>query len=124
MPHPIILECLTFKHVSQLTFQAIRHEKLNQLHNPCEPYPVYTLAYCIEEYIVRQANCQPHWRKYSFEGVPTCNNWTMLSRYDKAKWDITVMGSEEVKEATGCLFPCTYMEYKVNSGLSMVHGLE
>ena len=100
-------------HVSQLTFQAIRHEKLNQPDNPCEPSPVYTLSYCIEEYIVRQANCQPHWRKYSFEGFPTCDNWTMLSKYDQEKWDITVMGSEEVMEVTGCLFPCIYMEYKV-----------
>ena len=86
---------------------------MNQPENPCEPYPVYTLTYCIEEYIVRQANCQPHWRTFDFTGVPLCENRTLLSKYDEAKWNITVMGSEEVMEITRCLLPCTFMEYKV-----------
>ena len=102
-----------YPYISQLTFQAIRYENLNQPHNPCEPSPVYTLAYCIEEYIVRQANCQPHWRTFDFEGVPTCDNWSMLNKYDDVKWNIAVMGFEEVIETTKCLYPCTFMEYKV-----------
>ena len=94
-------------------FQPIRHEKLNQAHNPCDPSPQYSLGRCAEEYVMRRVGCQPPWRKFNVEGLPLCDNWTLLEIYgnesNRIHTDITM---ETLIRKTKCLPPCSFMEYK------------
>ena len=68
----------------------------------------------MEEYVVRGAGCQPHWRRFNFTGIPICDNFDLLNKYGKRSEKITSMEGNRVIEATECLRPCTFMEYKVN----------
>ena len=63
------------------------------------------------------AGCQPHWRLFTVEGAPICQNATMLKRYARIFWNIAYnMDSDDVFQATNCLRPCTFLEYKVSVG--------
>ena len=99
--------------VKLCVFQPIRHEKLNQAHNPCDPSPQYSLGRCAEEYVMRRVGCQPPWRKFNVEGLPLCDNWTLLEIYgnesNRIHTDIT---KETLIRKTKCLPPCSFMEYK------------
>ena len=115
---------ILYHHAIKLLHQAIRHEKLNQPRRPCEPSPDYNLARCVEEYIVGQAGCQPPWRRFTFDGIPVCDNWTILKNYHDEKWKVigtgpAVMDTEDVLKTTECSLPCSYMEYKVSFSVSM-----
>ena len=50
------------------------------------------------------------------EGAPLCDTWTLLSRYSEENRRLTEeMDRQEIIEATQCLLPCSYMEYRVSS---------
>ena len=94
--------------------QAIRHEKLNLPSNPCEPDPDYSMADCIEESIITKAGCQPHRGKVSVEGLPVCNNKSMLSQYDEEFFEMVDLSRKELFDISNCIMPCSFMEYKVS----------
>ena len=95
--------------------KPIRHEKLNHQDNPCDPSPDYNFARCVDEYIVKKVGCQPPWRRFTFDDVPSCDNWTMLNRYGEVSSRFSErMSNDEVIRITQCLLPCTFMEYKVS----------
>ena len=63
-----------------------------------------------------QAGCQPHWRLFSVEGMPTCQNLSELKKYNKFSLKIILdMDSDERFQKTNCLLPCTFMEYQVSN---------
>ena len=93
--------------------QAIRHEKLNQPHAPCEPDPGYNFAECVEKVIMLNVGCQPPWRRFSVEGLPLCDNSNLLTQFGNEYGRIITMVKNELIEETKCLAPCTFMEYKV-----------
>ena len=94
--------------------QAIRHEKLNQPHNPCESSPEYNFAECVEKAIMAMAGCQPHWRRFSAEDLPECDNSSMLTRYSEEYWKICNLYRQQIINLTGCHLPCSFLEYKVS----------
>ena len=96
-----------------LYLKVIRHEKLHRSSRPCNPSPEYNLASCIEKHIMDRIGCQPPWRRFSFDGLPLCDNWTLLSEFHSLHGALSVMGGKELSEVTGCHVPCTFFEYKV-----------
>ena len=93
--------------------QAVRHEKLNRPHKPCQTSPDYSFAECVERSIVARAGCQPPWRRFNVEGVSQCDNSSMLTAYGKKYSEIGKLAREKLIETTKCLIPCIYMEYQV-----------
>ena len=69
--------------ITGLFFKAIRHEKLNQPHRPCEPSPEYSFVKCIERSIVTKVGCQPPWWRFPVDGMPLCDNKLLLDDYEK-----------------------------------------
>ena len=61
--------------------KAIRHERLDQKHKPCEASDDHSFIKCLEEFTMRQAGCQPPWRRFSVVELPLCDVWTLLSNY-------------------------------------------
>ena len=104
------------KNLNGLILKPMRHEKLNLPHSPCENSPGYSFSGCVHEYVMRKAGCQPPWRRFSVEGLPICDNWALLNKYTIEN---SKVGSDMVKDEliaeTKCMFPCTFMEYKVGS---------
>ena len=47
------------------------------------------------------------------EGLPLCDNSTLLNKYSDTYFGITIMGRDEIVENTKCPTPCSFMEYKV-----------
>ena len=95
--------------------QVILHKKLNQAHRPCKSSLNYNYGQCIHQSIITKAGCQPHWRLFTVDGVPTCDNVSMVNKYQRIIGNISLnMDRDEIFEATKCLVPCTYLEYKVH----------
>ena len=75
----------------------------------------------MEEYIVGQAGCQPPWRRFTFEGIPLCDNWTLRTRYSHEKARVlSDMTRDELLDTTKCLMSCSFIEYKVSEVNSKV----
>ena len=96
-----------------LYLKVIRHEKLQRTNRPCDPSSEYNLARCIEKRIMNRIGCQPPWRRFSVDGLPLCDNWTLLSDFHHLHRALSVMGKEELSAFTRCPVPCTFFEYKV-----------
>ena len=105
----------------------ILHKKLNQAHRPCKSSLNYNYGQCIDQSIITKAGCQPHWRLFTVDGVTTCDNVSMVNKYQRIIGNISLnMDRDEIFEATKCLVPCTYFEYKVHIILrisAFVHSL-
>ena len=90
------------------------HKKLNQAHRPCHQSPSYNYGQCLHKAAMIKAGCQPHWRLYSVEGLPICDNVSMVNTYQDVMGSMQLnMDSDELYQETDCLMPCTYLEYKV-----------
>ena len=94
-------------------FQVIKHEKLNRPDKPCDPDHDYNLGHCVEKSIMRRIGCQLPWRRVNIEGLPICDNSTMLYKYDYFYWKAVDYGKDNLMKITQCLMPCSFMEYKV-----------
>ena len=75
----------------------------------------YSLGKCVEDYILKEVGCQPHWRIFNVKGVPLCDNWTQLAEYSNlnSKFKAEMLRSE-ILETSRCKPPCTVMEYKAS----------
>ena len=107
--------------VIYFSFQAIRHEKLDQPHNPCKPDPEYSYVQCVQRNLIKRAGCVPPWIILQDGGtdslleLPVCDNLSLLTKWDTEKWRLFYMSSDQLMEDTGCPMPCTFMEYKVTA---------
>ena len=96
------------------SLQVIRHHRLNLAERPCQPSPDYDYARCVRKRINVMAGCQPPWRLFSVESIPICQNASMLHKYKRLLKNVTYsMDGDDIYQATNCLMPCIYMEYKV-----------
>ena len=71
---------------------------------------------------MKRVGCQPPWRKFSVEGLPLCDNWTLLEIYGNESSRInTDITRETLIRKTKCLPPCSFMEYKfVNKTMNSI----
>ena len=114
IPRPV----LTFKQNAgelYIYLKVIRHEKLNQPHNPCDPSPDYDFTTCLEKSLISKVGCQPPWRRFVMEKKPLCDNLSLLHDYGNEMDRFTAsLGKNELFEETSCLMPCSFMEYRVS----------
>ena len=88
--------------------------KLNQANRPCEPSMDYNYGECLHQSIIMKAGCQPHWRLFSVDGMPTCDNISMLNEFEMQMINMKLgMDNEDILRETKCLLPCRFFEYKV-----------
>ena len=94
--------------------QVTKYKKLNQDGRPCNPTPEYNFGKCLHKSISMNAGCQPHWRLFSVDGMPTCDNATMLRDLSLIWANMSLnMDRDDIHQATKCLVPCTFLDYKV-----------
>ena len=92
------------------------YKKLNQAHRPCNPTPEYNFAECLQKSIIMKAGCQPNWRLFSIEGLPVCDNATMVRNYNEIWANVSLnMDRDDIYQTTKCLMPCTFLDFKVSS---------
>ena len=125
-----------------ILFEAIRHELLSLAHRPCNPAPDYSFAQCVQTRIMERAGCVPHWTRSTIytlsthylhtiytlsitiqtlsihsrfprAGLPVCGNWSMLALYSRAVHAVARLDRLQLTRDTGCVMPCSFMEYKV-----------
>ena len=73
----------------------------------------YDFGKCVERSVMISAGCQSPWSRIVLEGLPMCDNDTLLVNYNIAYFKAMGLRSDELIEYTGCLMPCTFMEYQV-----------
>ena len=113
IPRPV----LTLKQSQGWVFiylKAIRHEKLNQPNQPCNPSPGYDFTFCLEKNIIKTVGCQPPWRRFIVENQSFCDNLSMLDKYGNQMDEFFNTGKIDLFEKTECLIPCFFMEYRVS----------
>ena len=66
-----------------------------------------------------KAGCQTPWSRVNVEGVPVCDNSSLLEKYSNTYWKAVDMDRHKLLEYTNCLMPCTFMEYEVSFIVSM-----
>ena len=103
-----------------LYLKAIRHEKLNQPNQPCDPSPDYDFTFCLEKWIITNIGCQPPWSRFIMEGQPLCDNLPMFTEYTIKMNELYSMGKNDLFEKTSCLIPCFFMEYRVSFSPCMI----
>ena len=61
-----------------------------------------------------ELGCQPHWRRFTVDGLPVCSNATQIYHYSEGYQNFYWNWNRKMLiEKTECLMPCTFMEYKV-----------
>ena len=73
----------------------------------------YNFAHCVERSIAQTVGCQPHWHNFRVETLPICNNVPVLTNYSDIEGTFAWKNTNELIEATKCLMPCSFTEYKV-----------
>ena len=61
-----------------------------------------------------KAGCQTPWSRVNVEGVPVCDNSSLLEKYSNTYWKAVDMDRYKLLEYTNCRMPCTFMEYEVS----------
>ena len=94
--------------------KVIKHKKLNRQSNQCEESENYNFAGCINEKLMLNVGCQPHWFYKPEINLTLCSNFSQLNAFVHNYAQILSLIPEDINDNLGCLKPCTYMEYKVN----------
>ena len=89
----------------------IQHIRLNRAESPCEEDEDYRFVDCIMTSVASQVGCQAFWSDYP--GLPTCANLEQIITLMESFQAMMMMEKHNITKVSGCLDPCTYMEYKV-----------
>jgi len=60
-----------------------------------------------------KAGCRIAWSRVKVEGLPICDNSSLLEKYSYTYWEAVDMERNKLLEYTNCPMPCTFMEYEV-----------
>ena len=90
----------------------IQHVRLNRVESPCEEAEDYRFVDCINLSVASQVGCQGFWSDYP--DLPTCSNMEQIVSLMENYQEMMTMEKLNLTKVSGCLDPCTYMEYKVN----------
>ena len=78
----------------------------------------YNFALCVEKSIVAKTGCLPFWNKFMNDHdeveMPICENTSMLNQYGVIYYEMQVMPRDDLIKTTGCLMPCSFVEYTVS----------
>ena len=114
IPRPVLTLKANESEETYVYLKAIQHEKLNQLHRPCEESPEYDFSMCLERSIITRAGCQPPWRRFNMEGQPICDNSSLLNKFRMESTKVSHLVKDDIFKETNCLMPCSFMEYRVS----------
>ena len=92
--------------------QVIRHVRLNKVASPCEEEEDYRFVDCIMLTVASKVGCQGFWSDYA--DLATCSNLDQIISLMENFQEMMRMEKFNLTKVSGCLDPCTYMEYKVN----------
>ena len=104
------------------SIQAIRHEKIDLPNKKCRRSNDYNFGECVERSLMIKAGCQIAWSRVKVEGLPICDNSSLLEKYSYTYWKAVDMERNMLLEYTNCLMPCTFMEYEVSLRLGQQHS--
>ena len=94
-----------------LYLQVVQHSLLDRPTSRCEASEDYKFGDCLRETIVREVGCQTFWSNYS--DIRTCTTQKEVLQYHEKYGQLLNLERSLILERTGCLTPCTYMEYRV-----------
>ena len=61
-------------------------------------------------WVARQVGCQSFWSDYP--GIPTCSSLEEILGHMETFQNLVISEKNNLTEVSGCLDPCTYMEYQ------------
>ena len=99
----------------------VHHITLHTEHSPCEASEDYSYADCVNRKVAQSSGCQLFWTKYT--GVPVCSNLYQLSRYVQRYDKLVNLEKNKLLVESGCLRPCSYMEYSVGLSWHRIYEL-
>ena len=108
----------------------VKQERLNRVEAPCNPAPDYSFTSCLLESKARSVNCTMPWAKEipgmswtwtldkkhaisNLSGLGVCSTMDQFDNFEAISAKIVRGDKKFIKDFTGCLFPCTYLEYNV-----------
>ena len=91
--------------------KVVQHTTLNTEQSPCLESEDYSYASCINRKVSETIGCRSFWTNYS--GVPVCSDLEQYSRYVDEYDRLVNLEKNKLRQETGCLLPCSYMEYSV-----------
>ena len=91
--------------------EVTKHIKLNTKNQPCKENKGYSFKKCIKIFVATKIGCKSKWDNFS--NLPECKTTKKLVEYEKENHKIHFMEQTEMIEYTGCLLPCTYLEFKL-----------
>ena len=68
----------------------------------------------MERSVFKRIGCQLPWGRVKVDGLPLCDNRTLLINHTLEYWRAIEYGRDQMIERTNCLLPCSYMEYTVS----------
>ena len=96
--------------------KAIKHKNFDRKTNPCSDFN-NNFADCINEKLMFNVGCQPHWFYKPEINLTLCSNFSQFNTFISEYTEIWDLSPKDINERFGCVKPCTYMEYKVNTHL-------
>ena len=91
--------------------KVVHHITLNTEHSPCLESENYSFASCINRKVSQKVGCRSFWTNYS--EYPVCSDFKQYSRYTAVYDRLVVLERNKLRLKSGCLLPCSYMEYSV-----------
>ena len=104
-----------------ISLELVRREKLTQ----CNPSPDYKFTNCVKQSLAKIVNCSLPWNDriagallielylYFFPGLEVCSNMDQFEKYERLYFNLSKKDQFFIEDTTGCLYPCSYPEYKV-----------
>ena len=74
--------------------------------------PDYDFHACVRKYIFTKAGCRPPWDIWYSSILDVCNYLGQYDKIEKMEWSSMWSDKTQIANATGCLVPCKYKEYK------------
>ena len=134
---PIYQGIVDFKQIGNklCTFmmKLIRHEKINQASSGCNPEPGYSFNGCIKGRLSDIVRCKLPWDKLTtgfyaqptfsifsswiviYLGYDVCSTKDQFDHFESRYLKLATRDQAYIEESTGCLLPCTYHEYSVET---------
>ena len=73
----------------------------------------YDFGDCVRQKIVESQGCQTPWDRRPADKVPKCSSVKSMKEFESYYHQVFFSSEKELKELTGCLFPCTYTHYSL-----------
>ena len=107
-----------FLYVSQT-----KHSKLNRDDYPCEEDDQYNFRQCVKNSVIQKIGCRMTWDQGD---AKLCSTLQEMRDYEREFLLLSQVEEREVLQATNCLPPCQYSEFKLvqnNKGFYAYYGM-